>query len=68
MTPTGLKFLSEAKFDIDQLQACCTYNDEVELVQQLQDTIDELESMQSRYYNRRKDEVILKSSSNHTNS
>jgi len=63
MRPTGLKFLSEAKFDIDQLQANVNNERERELVQRLQDTIDELESMQSRYYNRRKDEVIHKSSS-----
>jgi len=63
MTHNGLKFLSEAKFDIDQLKPNCESKKEEQLVNKLDNTIDELRSMQDRYYNRRKDEVIPKSSS-----
>jgi len=60
-------FLSEAKFDIDQLKPNCESKKEEQLVSKLNDTIDELRSMQDSYYNRRKDEVVTKSSSHPTN-
>jgi hypothetical protein len=63
MTHNGLKFLSEARFDIDQLKANCESKKEEQLVNKLDDTIEELHSIQDRHYNRRKDEVVSKSSS-----
>jgi hypothetical protein len=63
MRKSGLKFLSEARFDIDQLKASCQSEEEKQLVSKLSDTIEELHSIQDRHYNRRKDEVVSKSSS-----
>jgi DNA replication initiation complex subunit (GINS family) len=63
MRKSGLKFLSEAMFDIDQLKASCQSEEEKQLVSKLSNTIEELHSIQDRHYNRRKGEVVSKSSS-----
>ena len=61
MTDRGLKLIAEMQFDSDQLKVHCESEEEREIVEHINQAIQYLDDEQDYYYNRRKEEVMIKS-------